>query len=69
MPGTVLRLADRDRLPGDLMLTGSPTGNELATTCDGRLLRPGDVIEAEISGLGMQRNRCIAEPPDASDRP
>ena len=45
-------------LPGDLLLTGSPAGNGMHW---GRLLRPGDVMEAEISGLGMQRNGCIAE--------
>jgi len=45
-------------LPGDLLLTGSPAGNGMHW---GRLLRPGDVMEAEISGLGMQRNGCITE--------
>jgi 2-keto-4-pentenoate hydratase/2-oxohepta-3-ene-1,7-dioic acid hydratase in catechol pathway len=45
-------------LPGDLVLTGSPAGNGMHW---GRLLRPGDVMEAEITGLGMQRNGCIAE--------
>jgi 2-keto-4-pentenoate hydratase/2-oxohepta-3-ene-1,7-dioic acid hydratase in catechol pathway len=45
-------------LPGDLVLTGSPAGNGMHW---GRLLRPGDVMESEISGLGVQRNRCVAE--------
>jgi len=45
-------------LPGDLVLTGSPAGNGLAV---GRLLRPGDVMEATISGLGSQRTRCVSE--------
>ncbi|WP_188187830.1 fumarylacetoacetate hydrolase family protein [Nonomuraea sp. SYSU D8015] len=45
-------------LPGDLVLTGSPAGNGLHW---GRLLRPGDVMEGTISGLGVQRNRCVAE--------
>ena len=43
---------------GDLILTGSPAGNG---THHNRFLRPGDVIDAEITGLGRQRNRCIAE--------
>lgn len=46
--------------PGDLLLTGSPAGN--AGIYDNRWLRPGDVMEAEISGLGSQRNRCVADP-------
>ncbi|MEV5410494.1 fumarylacetoacetate hydrolase family protein [Thermopolyspora sp. NPDC052614] len=45
-------------LPGDLILTGSPAGNGMHW---GRLLRPGDVMEGTISGLGLQRNRCVAE--------
>ncbi|MFZ1994924.1 MAG: fumarylacetoacetate hydrolase family protein [Solirubrobacteraceae bacterium] len=44
-------------LPGDLVLTGSPAGNG---THYGRFLRDGDQIEAEITGLGTQRNRCVA---------
>jgi 2-keto-4-pentenoate hydratase/2-oxohepta-3-ene-1,7-dioic acid hydratase in catechol pathway len=45
-------------LPGDLVLTGSPAGNGLHW---GRLLRPGDVMEGAISGLGAQRTRCVAD--------
>lgn len=45
-------------LAGDLVLTGSPAGNGLA---HGRLLRPGDLMESAIAGLGSQANRCVAE--------
>jgi 2-keto-4-pentenoate hydratase/2-oxohepta-3-ene-1,7-dioic acid hydratase in catechol pathway len=45
--------------PGDLLLTGSPAGN--AAHHGNRWLRPGDVIESEITGLGTQRNRCVDE--------
>ena len=45
-------------LPGDLLLTGSPAGN--AAHHGNRWLRPGDVMEGEITGLGVQRNRCVA---------
>jgi len=48
--------------PGDILLTGSPGGN--AGHHDNRWLRPGDVMEAEITGLGIMRNRCVAEPGD-----
>jgi 2-keto-4-pentenoate hydratase/2-oxohepta-3-ene-1,7-dioic acid hydratase in catechol pathway len=52
-------LSDRVILePGDLICTGSPYGNGSAF---GVFLRPGDIIEATIDGLGTQRNRCIAE--------
>ncbi|MFD0203643.1 MULTISPECIES: fumarylacetoacetate hydrolase family protein [Saccharothrix] len=45
-------------LPGDLVLTGSPAGNGMH---HGRLLRDGDVMESTITGLGVQRTRCVAE--------
>jgi 2-keto-4-pentenoate hydratase/2-oxohepta-3-ene-1,7-dioic acid hydratase in catechol pathway len=45
--------------PGDLLLTGSPAGN--AGHHDNRWLRPGDVMEGAITGLGMQRSRCVAD--------
>jgi 2-keto-4-pentenoate hydratase/2-oxohepta-3-ene-1,7-dioic acid hydratase in catechol pathway len=44
--------------PGDLVLTGSPAGNGAS---HGVFLKPGDVMEGEITGLGVQRNRCVAE--------
>lgn len=49
-------------LPGDLVLTGSPAGNGMH---HGRLLRPGDVMEGTITGLGTQRTRCVAETGEA----
>jgi 2-keto-4-pentenoate hydratase/2-oxohepta-3-ene-1,7-dioic acid hydratase in catechol pathway len=41
---------------GDLLCTGSPAGNGMHHQ---RFLRDGDVIEAEITGLGRQRNECV----------
>lgn len=43
-------------LPGDLICTGSPAGNG---THYNRFLRPGDVMEGEIAGLGRQRIVCV----------
>lgn len=42
--------------PGNLLMTGSPAGNGAH---HGRYLRPGDVLDGEITGLGRQRNRCV----------
>jgi 2-keto-4-pentenoate hydratase/2-oxohepta-3-ene-1,7-dioic acid hydratase in catechol pathway len=52
--------------PGDLVLTGSPAGNGAS---HGVFLRPGDVMEGEITGLGAQRNRCVAEGEAAAGAP
>jgi 2-keto-4-pentenoate hydratase/2-oxohepta-3-ene-1,7-dioic acid hydratase in catechol pathway len=43
---------------GDLVLTGSPAGNGASL---GVFLSPGDVMEGTITGLGTQRNTCVAE--------
>lgn len=43
-------------LPGDILCTGSPAGNGVTR---GRFLKAGDVMEAEIAGLGQQVVRCI----------
>lgn len=46
-------------LPGDLLSTGSPPGN--AAFHGNRWMRPGDVVESEITFLGRQRNNVIVE--------
>lgn len=38
---------------GDVMFTGSPAGTAQGS---GKFLRPGDVVEAEIPGIGILRN-------------
>jgi 2,4-diketo-3-deoxy-L-fuconate hydrolase len=60
-PHQVLSYAsERIRLmPGDFVLTGSPPGN--GAMHNGRWLRPGDVLESEITYLGRQVNKVEAE--------
>ncbi len=41
--------------PGDVILTGTPTGSG-ARLDPPRFLKPGDVVEVEASGLGCLRN-------------
>lgn len=49
--------------PGDLLCTGTPAGNGVTL---GRFLKPGDVMEAEIEGLGRQVVHCVS--PSAGQR-
>jgi hypothetical protein len=44
--------------PGDIVLTGSPAGNGAS---HGIFLAAGDLMEGTVTGLGAQRNRCVAE--------
>lgn len=41
--------------PGDVVLTGTPSGVGIAADPP-RYLRPGDVVETEIEGIGLLRN-------------
>jgi 2-keto-4-pentenoate hydratase/2-oxohepta-3-ene-1,7-dioic acid hydratase in catechol pathway len=45
--------------PGDIILTGTPAGVGHARTPP-EFLRPGDVLETEIAGLGLLRNTIAA---------
>jgi 2-keto-4-pentenoate hydratase/2-oxohepta-3-ene-1,7-dioic acid hydratase in catechol pathway len=60
-PEQILSYAsERIRLtPGDLLSTGSPPGN--GAFHGNRWLRPGDVVDSELTFLGRQRNNVIAE--------
>ncbi|WP_127129431.1 fumarylacetoacetate hydrolase family protein [Georgenia sp. SYP-B2076] len=46
-------------LPGDVIATGTPGGVGLGQTPP-RYLKPGDVVETEISSLGMLRTPIVA---------
>jgi len=45
-------------LPGDIIATGTP-GGVGAGFDPPRFLRPGDIVEVEISGVGCLRNRVV----------
>jgi 2-keto-4-pentenoate hydratase/2-oxohepta-3-ene-1,7-dioic acid hydratase in catechol pathway len=47
-------------LPGDVIVTGTPGGVGAKRTPP-LWLRPGDVVEVEISGIGCLRNPVVAE--------
>lgn len=44
-------------VPGDVICTGTPSGVGMGK---GRFLAPGDVMEAEVEGVGMLRNEVVA---------
>jgi 2-keto-4-pentenoate hydratase/2-oxohepta-3-ene-1,7-dioic acid hydratase in catechol pathway len=46
--------------PGDLLLTGTPSGVGWAR--DPKMsLQPGDVVEVRVEGIGTLRNTCVSE--------
>ena len=46
--------------PGDVIVTGTPSGVGHSRT-PRRYMRPGDVVEVEIEGVGVLRNRVVAQ--------
>ena len=47
-------------LPGDIIATGTPAGVGMGR--DPKVfLGPGQLVESSIEGIGMMRNRCVAE--------
>jgi 2-keto-4-pentenoate hydratase/2-oxohepta-3-ene-1,7-dioic acid hydratase in catechol pathway len=46
-------------LPGDVITTGTPAGVGSARTPP-EFLKPGDVVESEVEGIGVIRNRVVA---------
>lgn len=46
-------------VPGDIIATGTPSGVGLGLTPQ-RYLKPGDVVDVEVEGLGRQRQEVVA---------
>jgi 2-keto-4-pentenoate hydratase/2-oxohepta-3-ene-1,7-dioic acid hydratase in catechol pathway len=44
-------------VPGDILLSGTPAGTAIEQGPDGPYLQPGDVVEVEVEGAGILRNR------------
>lgn len=63
IPKLISHLSQITLMPGDVLATGSPgdrAGRSAAT------VKPGDLVECEIEGIGVLRNRVIDEPDDDS---
>ena len=63
IPQIISYISQIELLPGDVVLTGSPAG--VASGKDGgddKLLKPGDILESEVIGIGTMRNHIIEDP-------
>lgn len=62
--GEIVRYLSRFMVlePGDLINTGTPGGVALATGRPEDYLKPGDLVELGITGLGSQRQTFVAAP-------
>ncbi len=48
--------------PCDIIATGTPAGVGVFMRPQPKFLKPGDVVEIEIEGIGRLRNQVVAEP-------
>ena len=64
IPRLIAHLSQITLMPGDVISTGSPGGRALAGAAAS--VKPGDLVESEIEGVGVLRNRVIDEPDDDS---
>ncbi len=61
IPSMVADITDTLTLePGDVIATGTPSGVGFARTPP-EFLKPGDVMETEIEGVGLLRNRIVSD--------
>lgn len=60
IPKLIAYMSQITLMPGDLISTGSPGGGGLANP--EWLLNNGDVIEAEVEGIGVLKNAVVDEP-------
>lgn len=60
IPKLIAYMSQITLMPGDIISTGSPGGGGLANPS--WLLQAGDVIEAEVEGIGVLKNGVVDEP-------
>jgi 2-keto-4-pentenoate hydratase/2-oxohepta-3-ene-1,7-dioic acid hydratase in catechol pathway len=51
---------------GDVIISGTPPGTAMESGADGPFLQDGDVVEVEVDGVGVLRNRIELPGPDAA---
>ncbi|HEX9741528.1 MAG TPA: fumarylacetoacetate hydrolase family protein [Nitrospiraceae bacterium] len=68
IPDIIAYVSQMALLPGDVVTTGSPEGVAMGSAESGesKFLEPGDVLESEIEGIGVLRNRIVDDPLEPS---
>ena len=62
IPDIVAYVSQMELLPGDVILTGTPAGVASGSGDNSKQLKPGDVLESEIEGIGCMTNRIVDDP-------
>ncbi|KAK5171458.1 uncharacterized protein LTR77_004603 [Saxophila tyrrhenica] len=65
IPNLIKTLSDSQTLrPGDVIATGTPAGVGMGIKPEPKYLKPGDVVEISVSGIGTLRNKIVKAEPD-----
>jgi 2-keto-4-pentenoate hydratase/2-oxohepta-3-ene-1,7-dioic acid hydratase in catechol pathway len=63
IPDILAYISQIELLPGDVILTGTPAGVASGHKGDASWqLKPGDILESEIEGIGCMRNPIVEDP-------
>jgi acylpyruvate hydrolase len=62
IPDIVSYVSQMELLPGDVVLTGTPAGVASGSGDNSKQLKPGDVLESEIEGIGCMTNHIVDDP-------
>ena len=62
IPDIVSYVSQMELLPGDVVLTGTPAGVASGSGDNAKQLKPGDVLESEIEGIGCMTNHIVDDP-------
>lgn len=64
IPKLIAYISQMTLEPGDVITTGTPDGCAMGRKPgeSSWYLEPGDVLESEVEGIGVMRNRIVAEP-------
>ncbi|HSR55338.1 MAG TPA: fumarylacetoacetate hydrolase family protein [Alphaproteobacteria bacterium] len=62
IPEIIAYVSQMELLPGDVVLTGTPAGVASASGDNSKQLKPGDVLESEVEGVGCMVNHIVDDP-------
>jgi acylpyruvate hydrolase len=62
IPDIISYVSQMELLPGDVVLTGTPEGVASGSGDQSKQLKPGDVLESEVEGIGCMTNHIVEDP-------
>lgn len=61
IPQLIAYISQMTLEPGDVITTGTPEGCAMGHEGGDWFLKPGDILESEVEGVGVMRNRIVSD--------